>query len=190
VQRLHHRVTFWLLFGYFLVTFWLLFGYFWFVALRVYYTLTVFVVVWGNAGFGPTSRGHVSAPNRKLQLALSRYLPVVVASEFRSSQTSTCHHCCVRPVRRKDQKTKSHCVEVFKLFYFMNFNAAHVTADTLLVTQATPQTPKFDRLKYQNYQVVGIPTVRSILALINQLRALVIWYFIDQISEFWVYQFT
>ena len=65
------------------------------------------LVVWGNGGFGPTSRGHASAPNRKLQLALSRYLPVVVASEFRSSQTSTCHHCCVRPVRRKDQKQRA-----------------------------------------------------------------------------------
>jgi hypothetical protein len=32
------------------------------------------LLVWGNGGFGPTSRGHASAPNRKLQMALSRYL--------------------------------------------------------------------------------------------------------------------
>lgn len=42
------------------------------------------LIVWGNGGLGPTA------------MHLFRYLPVVMASRFRSSQTSTCHHYCVQ----------------------------------------------------------------------------------------------
>ena len=31
------------------------------------------VIVWGNGGFGPTSSGHASAPNKRLQRLLSKY---------------------------------------------------------------------------------------------------------------------
>ena len=51
------------------------------------------LVVWGGGGFGPTSKGHDSAPNKKMQLALAHKVPLVVASEFRSSKTSCCCHC-------------------------------------------------------------------------------------------------
>jgi hypothetical protein len=53
---------------------------------------TYTIVVWGNGGFGPTSHGHASAPNKKMQSALSKHLPLVVGSEYRSSKTSACHH--------------------------------------------------------------------------------------------------
>jgi hypothetical protein len=96
------------------------------------------LVVWGNGGFGPTSRGHASAPFRKLHLALSRYLPVVVASEFRSSQTSTCHHCCVKPVKRQDQKKRATVLKCLgcSTLHSRDFTA-HVIADMFLAMQAT-----------------------------------------------------
>ena len=97
------------------------------------------LVVWGNGGFGPTSRGHASAPNRKLQMALSRYLPVVVASEFRSSQTSTCHHCCIKSVKRQGQKQRATVLKCLgcATLHSRDFNAAHVIADVFLAMQAT-----------------------------------------------------
>jgi hypothetical protein len=89
------------------------------------------LVIWGNGGFGPTSHGHASAPNRKLQLALARKLSVVVVSEFRSSKTSTCHHCGVKPVTlpgRKQRPTVLKCLNCSTL-HSRDFNAAHVIAD-------------------------------------------------------------
>ena len=50
------------------------------------------VVVWGNGGFPPTSKGHPAAPNKRLRRMLSKYLPVMVSSEYRSSQRSACCH--------------------------------------------------------------------------------------------------
>ena len=50
------------------------------------------VVVWGNGGFGPTSHGHASAPNKRLRRLLSKYIPVILSSEFRSSKRSACCH--------------------------------------------------------------------------------------------------
>jgi hypothetical protein len=32
------------------------------------------ILVWGNGGFGPTSRGHASAPNQRLRRLLSKYI--------------------------------------------------------------------------------------------------------------------
>ena len=51
---------------------------------------TSVVVVWGNGGFGPTSRGHAPAPNKKLQRMISRHFPIVTSSEYRSSQRAPC----------------------------------------------------------------------------------------------------
>jgi hypothetical protein len=51
------------------------------------------LIVWGNGGFGPTSHGHASAPNKKLQNKLAKRCPLVVGSEYRSTKTSCCHHC-------------------------------------------------------------------------------------------------
>ena len=70
------------------------------------------LVVWGNGGFSPTSYGHAPAPNKKLQTQLSKYVPMVVASEYRSSITSACHHCEVVPHRSKASRrhTTMSCV--------------------------------------------------------------------------------
>ena len=37
-------------------------------------------LIWGDGSFGPTSKGHDSAPNKKLYHALSQYMPVVISS--------------------------------------------------------------------------------------------------------------
>ena len=46
---------------------------------------TTALVVWGNGGFGPTSRCHVAAPNKWLKSLLSKYVAVVTSSEYKSS---------------------------------------------------------------------------------------------------------
>jgi hypothetical protein len=48
------------------------------------------VLVWGDGGFGPTSHGHASAPNKRLRRLLSKYVPVILSSEHLSSQRSAC----------------------------------------------------------------------------------------------------
>ena len=53
------------------------------------------IVVWGNGGFGPTSRGHAPAPNKRLRRLLSKYIPVILSSEYRSSQRSACCHAAL-----------------------------------------------------------------------------------------------
>ena len=47
-------------------------------------------LIWGDGGFGPTSKGHDSAPNKKLYHALSQYMPVVISSEWGTSKYSFC----------------------------------------------------------------------------------------------------
>ena len=59
------------------------------------------IVVWGNGGFGPTSQGHASAPNKKMQSLLAKHVLVVVGSEHRSSNLSACHHGTVVPILNK-----------------------------------------------------------------------------------------
>jgi hypothetical protein len=56
------------------------------------------IVVWGNGGFGPTSHGHASAPNKRLRRLLSKYVPVILSSEYRSSQRSA---CCQSPLTNR-----------------------------------------------------------------------------------------
>jgi hypothetical protein len=61
------------------------------------------IVVWGNGGFGPTSHGHASAPNKRLRRLLSKYVPVILSSEYRSSQRSACcrSHLTNRPSHKR-----------------------------------------------------------------------------------------
>jgi hypothetical protein len=61
------------------------------------------VVVWGNGGFGPTYRGHASAPNKKLRRMLSQYVPIMLSSEWRSSKRSACCHGTVEPLTRVEE---------------------------------------------------------------------------------------
>ncbi len=50
------------------------------------------IVVWGNGGFGPTSHGHADAPSQSLRRMLSKCMPVILSSEYCSSQRSACCH--------------------------------------------------------------------------------------------------
>jgi hypothetical protein len=89
------------------------------------------LIVWGNGGFGPTSKGHDSAPNQKLQKALSQHVPLVVGSEYRSSKTSCCHHCPVENVRWPNQRTRSSIVKCTACNRMLgrDVNAANIIAD-------------------------------------------------------------
>jgi hypothetical protein len=44
------------------------------------------LVVWGNGSFGSTSKGHDSAPNKTLRHMLSRFVPIVMNSEYNTPQ--------------------------------------------------------------------------------------------------------
>ena len=62
------------------------------------------VVAWGDGSFGPTSRGHASAPNKGLMERIARFLPVVLVDEFRTSKVSSC--CEVEMVERRTSSYK------------------------------------------------------------------------------------
>jgi hypothetical protein len=66
-------------------------------------------------------------------------LVTCVASEFRSSQTSTCHHCCVKSVKRQGQKQRATVLQCLgcATLHSRDFNAARVIADVFLDMQAT-----------------------------------------------------
>ena len=44
------------------------------------------VLVWGNGSFGPTSRGHASAPNKGMRRGLLPFFPIIICSEYFTSQ--------------------------------------------------------------------------------------------------------
>ena len=54
------------------------------------------ILVWGDGSFGPSTKGHASAPNKRLQRLLSKYIPIVTSSEYKTSQMSP---CCGVPLR-------------------------------------------------------------------------------------------
>ena len=58
------------------------------------------VVPWGNGGFYPSGKGHASAPNKKLRRLLSKYLPIMLTTEHRSSQVSSCCHAPMKDAPR------------------------------------------------------------------------------------------
>jgi hypothetical protein len=47
-------------------------------------------VIWGNGGFAPGTKGHASAPNKKLVRHLRRVCLVVMGDEFRTTKLSAC----------------------------------------------------------------------------------------------------
>jgi hypothetical protein len=73
------------------------------------------LVVWGAGSFGPTSRGHASAPNKRLQSMISRRLPLVLCNEYRTRKRSCCCHSTAQPTRhylttrRKKRATVLQC---------------------------------------------------------------------------------
>ena len=101
------------------------------------------IIVWGNGGFGPTSRGHASAPNKKLQSLLAHHIPLVVGSEFRSSITSACHHGNVNPIsceRGLRRHTVVQC-QACRALLSRDANAAHVIADIFVEMKASKSLP-------------------------------------------------
>ncbi len=73
------------------------------------------VVVWGNGGFGPTSMGHAPAPNKKLRRMLSKYMHIILTSEYGSSQVSG---CCLAPMIDRPSRhrvTVKKCVNCIRL---------------------------------------------------------------------------
>ena len=52
------------------------------------------ILVWGDGTFSPSTKGHASAPNKRLQRLLSKHIPIVTSSEYKTSQMSPC--CGVR----------------------------------------------------------------------------------------------
>jgi hypothetical protein len=97
------------------------------------------LVVWGNGGFGPTSKGHASAPNQKLQKAIAQRLPLVVGSEYRSSKTSACCHCAVKEIKGKLQQQRATLVQCLgcRTLLGRDVNAANVIADIFCSVRGT-----------------------------------------------------
>ena len=98
-------------------------------------------VIWGNGGFGPTSRSHAAAPNKKLRSLLNRHLsnPIVLISEYGSSQTSCCCHGPVKQLKKAKQTTRAtvlQCKNCNRLLS-RDFNAANAILDMFLETQNT-----------------------------------------------------
>ena len=97
------------------------------------------LVVWGNGGFGPTSKGHASAPNKNLQNALSQFLPVITNLEYNTSQRSACCHSKMTPIRSAKQRTRttlSRCLQCDTLMS-RDRSAAHLIADIFIEQRAT-----------------------------------------------------
>ena len=104
------------------------------------------IIVWGNGGFGPTSHGHASAPNKKMQAQLARHVAIVVGSEYRSSKTSSCHHAEISAFPSHDGKR--HTVVACRACHTMlgrDINAAHVILDIFLSMQSTSDLPDWIR---------------------------------------------
>ena len=98
------------------------------------------VIVWGNGGFGPTSRGHASAPNKRLRRLLSKYVPIVLSSEYRSSQ---CSACCHRAMTSK-KRTNGKRAEVKQ--------CTNPTCKTLLSRDVSAACVIIDIFKFQRHQ--------------------------------------
>ena len=67
-------------------------------------------VLWGDGGFGPTSRGHAAAPNKKSRALLNRHL----TNEYGSSKTPCCHGS-VKPLKQAVDNHSGYRVPVSNL---------------------------------------------------------------------------
>jgi hypothetical protein len=101
------------------------------------------IIVWGNGGFGPTSHGHASAPNKKMQSLLSKYIPLVVGSEYRSSKTSACHHGELQELSPAKKTTRCAMMKCKACHTVLSRdkNAAHVIADIFLEMRVSVDLP-------------------------------------------------
>jgi hypothetical protein len=64
------------------------------------------LVVWGNGSFGPTSKGHDSASNKRFRRLLSRYMPIVMGTEYNTSKLSCCCHVEAKKLTTKNYKKR------------------------------------------------------------------------------------
>jgi hypothetical protein len=64
------------------------------------------ICAWGNGGFASTSKGHDSAPNKRLRLLLSRYMPIVMNTEYNTTKLSCCCHVEGTKLTTKDYKRR------------------------------------------------------------------------------------
>ena len=58
------------------------------------------VLAWGNGSFGPTSRGHASAPNKSLRKMFARHVAIVLVDEHLTSKRCSCCNSKVTGLRR------------------------------------------------------------------------------------------
>jgi hypothetical protein len=62
------------------------------------------LMVWGDGSFRSSGPGHAPAPNKRLQKLLSKHIPIVTCSEYKTSQMSPCHPVHLRDGPPKDGK--------------------------------------------------------------------------------------
>jgi hypothetical protein len=77
-----------------------------------------------------------------MQKALARRMPLVIGSEYRSSQTSCCHHCLVTGLKSLGRKTRGVVVQcqACKTLLGRDLNAAAVIADVFTALQFTKES--------------------------------------------------
>jgi hypothetical protein len=86
------------------------------------------LVVWGNGGFGPASKGHDAAPNKRLRHLLSRYMPIVMGTEYNTSKLSCCCHIQAEKLSTKGYSgrgTVLRCPNHLERLLGRDENAAH-----------------------------------------------------------------
>ena len=64
------------------------------------------LLAWGNGKFGPSGKGHASAPNAKLRHMISRRVPIVLVNENFTSQRASC--CTEDPICLKHCRSKGY----------------------------------------------------------------------------------
>ena len=69
------------------------------------------VVAWGNGSFGPTSRGHASAPNKALRKSLAPFVRIVLVDEYNTSKKACCCKGNVVPLKSGSYKKRATVVQ-------------------------------------------------------------------------------
>ena len=64
------------------------------------------VLVWGGGTFKPTLKGHDSAPNKGLRRGLSEFFPIVVSSEYYTSQRCGALNCSAKVEKLRGEWSK------------------------------------------------------------------------------------
>ena len=109
------------------------------------------VVAWGDGSFGPTSKGHASAPNKKMQMMLARFIPVVTVNERRTSKTVSCCKVYGTPLRCNGYKKRATVMQCPKCrcIHSRDTNAALNILNVFLHQSETQSSDVPDYLKGQ-----------------------------------------